>query len=174
MNEFNPSISLNEFKNHVFSIIENDGISISELARITGIKQPTLYKGLFGERELTFSNATSISAALGIELFKNKKQDSSIVPVIKNLNQLHLIDKFDLSIWDEYAALTTKSNQCCIVIDQSLLEQKIAPKHSLLVINTRDFSEENSVYFCGDKLSLIFEGGARLGRIIEIIFRETK
>lgn len=172
MNEFDPSISLNEFKNQVFSAIKNDGISISELARITGIKQPTLHKGLFGERELTFSNAMSIGKALGFELFKNNKQSSSIVPVIKKLSQLHLIDKSDLSIWDEYATLDAKSSQSCIVIDQSLLAQRIAPKKSLLVIDTRDLSDENSVYFCGDRLSLIFEDAARLGRIVEIIFRK--
>jgi transcriptional regulator with XRE-family HTH domain len=174
MNEFDPSTSLNEFKNRVFSIIKDDGISISELARITGIKQPTLHKGLFGERELTFSNATSISKALGLELFKTKRQNFNIVPVIKKINQLGLIDESDLSIWDEYATLDMKSNESCIVVDQSLLEQRIAPKSSLLVINTKDPSENNSVYFFGDKLSLIFEGGARLGSIVEIIFRETK
>ena len=174
MNEIDPSISLNEFKNRVFSIIKDDGISISKLARITGIKQPTLHKGLFGERELIFSNATSISKTLGLELFKNKKQNVNIVPVIKNLNQLELINEEDLSIWDEYAALDIKTSDSCIVVDQNLLVQKIAPRHSLLVINTKDLSEKNSVYFCGAKLSLIFDGGARLGRIAEIIFRETK
>jgi len=174
MNEFDTSISLNEFKNRILSIIEGDGISISELARLTGIKQPTLYKGLLGERELTFSNATSIGKALGLELFKNKKRDFNIVPVIKNLNQFHLIDKADLSIWDEYAALDIRLSESCVVIDQSLLKQRIAPKQSLFVINTRDFSDENSIYFCGDKLSLVFDGGARLGRLVEIIFRKTK
>jgi hypothetical protein len=123
---------------------------------------------------LTFSNATSISKALGLELFKNKKQNFNIVPVIKNIEQLKLINEPDLSLWDEYAALDSKKNESCIVVDQNLLEQKIAPRHSLLVINTKDLSEKNIVYFCGDKLSLMFGGDARLGSIVEIIFRELK
>jgi len=172
MNEIDPSVSLNEFKNRVFSIIKDGGISISELARITGIKQPTLHKGLYGGRELTFSNATSISKALGVDLFKNKKQNFTILLVIKRLNQLKLINESDLSIWDECAAVDIKTNASCIVVDQNLLEQKIAPKHSLLVINTKDMSEKNVVYFRGDKLSLTFEGDAKLGSIVEIIFRE--
>ncbi|WP_158903258.1 helix-turn-helix transcriptional regulator [Burkholderia sp. L27(2015)] len=174
MNDIDPSISLNEFKSRVFSIIKDDGISISELARITGIKQPTLHKGLYGERELTFSNATSIGKALGLELFKTKKTNFDIVPVIKNLTQLSLINESDLSIWDEYATLDINLKESCIVVDQSLLEKRIAPKQSLLVINTKDFSEKNAVYFFGKKLSLIFEGGSRLGSLVEIIFRGTR
>jgi len=174
MNDIDTSISLNEFKNRVCSIIKDDGISISELARITGIKQPTLHKGLLGERELTFSNAASISKALGFEIFKTKKQNFNIVPVIKNLNQLKLINESDLSIWDEYATLDMEFKESCIVVDQGLLEQRIAPKQSLLVINTKDFGEKNAIYFCGNKLSLVFEGGSRLGSLIEIIFRGTK
>ena len=163
MNDIDTPISLNEFKNRVCSIIKDDGISISELARITGIKQPTLHKGLLGERELTFSNAASISEALGFELFKTKKQ-----------NQLKLINESNLSIWDEYATLDMEFKESCIVVDQGLLEQRIAPKQSLLVINTKDFGEKNAIYFCGNKLSLVFEGGSRLGSLIEIIFRGTK
>jgi hypothetical protein len=82
-----------------------------------------------------------------------------------------LINESDLSIWDEYATLDINLKESCIVVDQSLLEQRIAPKRSLLVINTKDFSEKNAVYFFGKKLSLIFEGGSRLGSLVEIIFR---
>lgn len=168
-------ITLYDFKNIITKKLEESGITVSELARRTHIGQSTLHKGLFGDRELTFSNVSAICDALNLPfLMPHQDADTLSIPVIHNLEQLDWLDHVNQSIWDEYIIIESTFGRNCVAVDASLFEYNIFPSMSILIINRKNFDKKNMVYIKNNTLSLCDNGNAILGKLIKITFRGTK
>ncbi|OHX21464.1 helix-turn-helix domain-containing protein [Chromobacterium sphagni] len=166
---------LNEFKQAAIRKIRDRKLSISELARITGIKQSTLHKGLYDARELTFSNASAISNALDISLAgNNPPTNNRMAPVITSLAQLDSLHHASQPVWDEYVLLEQMAEENILAIDQSLFRPAIFPDRSVLLIQTEIKHGVNLAYLNHSYLALSNIGHPPLGKIIGITFRKNK
>ncbi|OHX15640.1 hypothetical protein BI343_16825 [Chromobacterium amazonense] len=166
-----PYSVLHEFKKNAIRRIRDKRISISELARITGIKQSTLHRGLYEERELTFSNALAISRALDIGL--GSAAAGGMAPVIRSFDQLAALSDGRQPIWDEFIALEPSLDDSALAIDQALFRQRVFPRRSVVVVQTAPPWHGRIVFVDRGALSLEDNGHAALGCVAAIIFRNN-
>ncbi|CAN5422005.1 hypothetical protein BH10PSE19_BH10PSE19_00250 [soil metagenome] len=171
----NNFITLYDFKNIIIKKLEESGITVSELARRTNIGQSTLHKGLFGDRELTFSNVSAICDALELPfLMHHQASDTLSIPVIHNLEQLDWLDHVNQCIWDEYIIIESSLGRHCVAVDSSLFEYNIFPSMSILIIDRKNFDKKNMIYIKNNTLSLCNDDNSILGKLIKVSFRGTK
>ncbi|WP_047244070.1 helix-turn-helix domain-containing protein [Chromobacterium subtsugae] len=166
--------SLNEFKLKAIKKIHDQKLTISALARMTGIKQSTLHKGLFEERELSFSNAHAIGNALDISLSGHGAAPGRMAPVLTHLSQLPSLHGPGLPIWDEYVLLQHAPGEAVLAIDRSLFRPALFPARAVVLVQTGERDGANLVYPHHDALCLGDNGKPPLGRIIGITFRKNQ
>ena len=166
--------SLNEFKLKAIRKIQDRKLTISELARMTGIKQSTLHKGLFEERELSFSNAHAIGSALDISLSGTGGAPGRMVPVLTHLSQLPSLRGPGLPIWDEYVLLQQTVGDPILAIDRSLFRPALFPARAIVLVQAGESSGTNLVYPHRDSLCFQHNGHPPLGKIIGITFRKNQ
>ncbi|AUH53363.1 hypothetical protein CXB49_22590 [Chromobacterium sp. ATCC 53434] len=164
---------LNEFKSSAIRRIRDRKLTISELARLTGIKQSTLHRGLFEERELTLSNAHAISHALGLDPFgRERSADVRMAPVLTRLEQLDRLPPAGQPVWDEYVRLDHPAAADVVAVDQALFRPALFPARAVLLIQSGADDAAQLVYRHSDHLSFA-DGGAAIGKIIGITFRKN-
>jgi hypothetical protein len=168
-------ISLMEFKRSIFEKIKSEKISVSELSRATGIKQPTLHKAIFGDRELTFSNAVSISSALGLDFFGDKADEGfPTAPIIREMKCFDQVAVAKPRLWDECIVIEGRYGRCCIAVDRCLFDCKIFPKESLVIVDLGDDAQGQEIYNKGSHVSLRSDDGNLIGFAIGLIIRNAK
>ncbi|MBP4050410.1 helix-turn-helix transcriptional regulator [Chromobacterium violaceum] len=170
-NLLKPHSVLHEFKLNALRRIRDRKLSISELARITGIKQSTLHRGLFEDRELTFSNAHAIGHALGINL--GGGETPRMAPVITGLDQLDALSEGRQPVWDEFILLEPSLDDSALAVDQSLFRQRLFPRRAVVVLQTVHPRRGRLVYPDHGALSLEDSGRSAIGAVAGILFRKN-
>lgn len=170
-NIFKPHSVLHEFKLNALRRIRDRKLSISELARITGIKQSTLHRGLFEDRELTFSNAHAIGHALDINL--GGGEPPRMAPVITGFDQLSALSEGRQPLWDEFILLEPALGDTVLAIDQALFRQRVFPRRAVVLLQTDHPKHGRLAYPDHGALSLEDTGHAAIGAVAGILFRKN-
>ncbi|AXE29569.1 hypothetical protein DK842_06420 [Chromobacterium phragmitis] len=162
---------MDEFKLNALRRIRDRKLSISELARITGIKQSTLHRGLYEDRELTFSNAHAIGHALDINL--DGSINGGMAPVIASFGQLSALSEGRQPVWDEFILMEPALDDSTLAVDQALFLQRVFPPRAVVLLRTRLPRTGRLVYPDRGSLSLEDNGHAAIGEVAGIIFRKN-
>jgi hypothetical protein len=162
---------LKNLKEKILEKMKELNITVSDLARMTDIKQPTLHKSLFLDRELSFTNSYKIINILNIDSILNEKKEFSISPIINEYNDIILADNIELL--EEYVLIKKQNaDDEIFAICHLLFIEKIFPQKSLILVN-RKHKNKNLVFVQNELFTTNIKTNKIFGEISGIIFRKN-
>lgn len=170
------NIALSKLKENILNLLPQKNLSLSDLARLTGIQQSTLYKALNSKRDIHYSNVIKICDVLNITMcefhFNKKEIMLPLYEEVESLKNLKLpftsILNTDSGRWLKWVKINDAHLSHCIAVCSKLLLNRIFTSKAILIVDISEKEIQPSVYIKGKQLS-INTGEKRIGSIKKIL-----